>query len=163
MAILEVILPAALVCWLLVRPLSAHDIQGLRKIVCWFFLYSCVRYVVEPHVSILYTIHKSSPLLPTFRNFVTIGLYGVFPIVCGIAWWTIWRRKSSARSWGIAASLMNISVIVPPIIFVPHYAPWRHLGALVIGVVGLIGFLPQQHSEAPTQAIPDGNTRLKLS
>ena len=109
MTLFSVLLAGALVCW--------HR-QSIRTIICWGFLYSCVRYVIDPRVSIFYAIHKSSPILPTLRNVFAIALYGVFPIVCGLAWWTIWKRKSSARPWGVAASLMNISVFIPPMIVV---------------------------------------------
>jgi hypothetical protein len=62
-------------------------------------------------------------------------------IVCGTAWWKIWKRKASARAGGIAASMMNVAVYVRANVVYPGHHWVLHLGALFIGLIGLIVLL----------------------
>jgi len=67
--------------------------------------------------------------------------------VFGVAWWTVWKGKPSARGWGIAASLFYILVSLLPIIFFSR-SVWAGVGVvltnfglvLAIGVAGLVAF-----------------------
>jgi len=143
------------------------DIQRVRKVMCWVFAFMSLRYALDPRVSMLYAVHRHYAFLP-LRNLATITLYAVVPIVSGIAWWTVWKRKPSARLWGIAASVTYILIFLRPIIFFPASAWWRNWSALALGIMGLAAFLPRHErhdSETPTppEAVADGSTWLKLS
>src|SRR5437879_6287035 len=141
------------------------DIQGVRKVMCWFFAYTSLRYVLDPRVSMLYAIHRHYAFLP-FRNLVTITLYVMVPIINGIAWWTVWKRRPSARLWGIAASVTYILIFLRPIIFFPGSAWLRNWSTLALGIMGLVIFLlrhERHDSETTPEAFAEGSTWLKLS
>jgi hypothetical protein len=61
------------------------------------------------------------------------------------------KGEPLARGWGIAASLMYILIFLRPIIFFSRSVWWHHVGALVIGVIGLVMFLRrcEQHDPHP--------------
>src|SRR5437588_10598084 len=111
-----------------------------------------LRYVLDPRVSMLYAVHRHYAFMP-LRNFDTIALYAVVPIISGVAWWTVWKRKPSARPWGMAASVTYILIFLRPIIFFPASASWRNWSLLALGIMGFAAFLPRHErsdSEAPT-------------
>jgi hypothetical protein len=69
-------------------------------------------------------------------------------VVFAIAWWTVWRRKRSARGWAIAASLFFILHSCLILYFARNFlhqaALWNViLTVLAIGVAGLIVFSPR--------------------
>lgn len=62
-------------------------------------------------------------------------------VVEGVAWWMLWRRKGWATGFGIAASLMYVLTFARPFILAfPH--AWEHIGALLVGIIGLMTFVP---------------------
>jgi hypothetical protein len=73
--------------------------------------------------------------------------------VFGIAWWTVFREKRSARAWGIAASLVFILWTLLPLVMSPHYF-WK--GDLLLfgtGIAGLTAFAwPGQASDIVSKA-----------
>lgn len=65
----------------------------------------------------------------------------------GVAWWTVFREKRSARVWGIAASMVFILWTVLPLILPPHSFWNGELLLLGTGLAGLIVFAwPGQRS-----------------
>jgi hypothetical protein len=64
------------------------------------------------------------------------------------------KGEPSARSWGIAASLMYILIFLRPIIFRWGTGRLRHVGALVIGIVGLVNFLRPYDQHDPNPHTP---------
>jgi hypothetical protein len=78
-----------------------------------------------------------------FSHPLALLLDAVLPVsaaVYGTAGWTIWKEKSSARGWGIAASILQI---IPPLWFmiVRSRSFWScHGEVLAIGIFGLIVF-----------------------
>jgi hypothetical protein len=116
-----------------------HQNVQLKRFTGWMFASSSAGYVSVALRSMSNTIHQRSafPLLagPVFLLFVAY--------VCGIAWWTIWRGKASAKGFGIAASLMHILIFVRQ--FIPPSRPtWDyHASTLVVGILGLLVFLRQ--------------------
>lgn len=78
----------------------------------------------------------------------------ILTVLYGMAWWTIWRAKSSARRWAIAASLATLLEGILPVLFtyvsLPGYGAShnaRHLihGGLevALGIAGLVAFGPR--------------------
>jgi len=93
-------------------------------------------------------------------------------VVFAMAWWTVWRRKRSARGWAIVASLFFVlhSVLV---LYLARNVPQQAalwdvvLFVLAIGVAGIIVFSPRSlaarlDEKAPAQPpIPgDGTNAL---
>lgn len=119
--------------------------QDIRKILCWVFACTSLIYVVLCLRS-MYTISQNYAFLTLSNLLIFVLFEAVVAAVTGMAWWTILKAEPSARGWGIAASLMYLLVFVRPIIF-----PWgagrlHHVGALVIGVIGLVEFLWRKES-----------------
>lgn len=84
-----------------------------------------------------------------------------------MAWWTSFKRKSSARIWGIIASLINIQTALFPLLFPPHSIFNAFLMILGVGIAGLVAFArPYDSSAEPvkTDEIPalpgDGTSNL---
>lgn len=113
----------------------------VKQIHCWFFAYMAVRYVVDPRLSMIYAVHLHYASLP-LRNLVTIILYTMVPIVSSIAWWTVWKRKRWARLWGITASVTYLLLFLHPIVFYPGSAWWHSWNILLLGIWGLVVFVP---------------------
>jgi len=69
-----------------------------------------------------------------------IVIFPVLAIIFGLAWWTIWKEKLSARGWGIAASLIYVLISLWPIIYRSD-SDWGAPGLeFAIGLGGLIAF-----------------------
>ena len=128
----------------------------LRKYLSWVFAFIslvCLQVAVS---TILFTIHRRhSPFL--LLRFLVPVLSTIQAAIFGMAWWTVWKKRRSARAWGIVASLINLLLSVALIYFS------RSEGVLVmlaIGIVGLIAFWRrdvQPTSTAKTQ----GNLRIR--
>jgi Zn-dependent protease with chaperone function len=121
--------------------------KQVTKVYCWIFALTAVLYTVSFLRSVYAIGHNSASLTPS--NLLVFVLFeAVVAAVTGMAWWAILKGEVWARACGIAASLMYILIFLRPIIL--H---WRthHLGALVIGVLGLVHFLGryEQHDPNP--------------
>jgi hypothetical protein len=123
----------------------------IRKVLCWIFACTSVMYIVLCLRSIR-TISQNYASL-TLSNLLVFALFeAVVAAITGTAWWTILKGEPSARGWGIAASLMHILIFLRPIIL--GIVWWHHAGALVIGIVGLVNFLPRHEQRNPNLHTP---------
>lgn len=57
------------------------------------------------------------------------------------AWWTIWKKRRTARFWGICASLICILLFLRRFIIPRQSDGLSHIGAFIVGFVGLVTFL----------------------
>lgn len=121
--------------------------QDIRKVLCWLFAVNCLLHLLIPLRSILYVIHRHYALL-ALRNLLFDASFSVVAaVICGWAWWAIWKGKPSARAWGISASVMYLLIFLLQFA-VPERPFWdHHVGALTVGIVGLVAFL--RHYEQP--------------
>jgi|SRR5271157_954867 len=113
----------------------------IRKFMCWIFLATSLQYLTSSLRNIPYTLrpYYAVPLLQRLLMAPVITI--VMAVVSGIAWWTIWKRKSSAKVWAIATSFIYVLMFVRQFI-IPVRPVWgRQVGALLIGMVGLVAFL----------------------
>jgi hypothetical protein len=125
--------------------------QNIRKVLCWIFAATSLVYLLTPLWIILYTIRRHYAF-PTLHDLLVAAPFSaVVAIILGVAWWTILKGRPSARRWGIAASLIEILISLRPIIFSSRSVWWHHVGALFIGIVGLVTFLrhDKQHDPDP--------------
>jgi len=76
-----------------------------------------------------------------FRSLLAASFFPVLAIVYGMAWWTVWRGKPSAKGWGIAASFAYVLISFWGIIFSSRSAPGSVWSLLPLGVAGLAIFL----------------------
>jgi hypothetical protein len=109
--------------------------------MAWVFAATCLLHVLVSIRTFRYAVHPhiaagSATALRT-SAFFSIGV----ALVCGVASWKISRRRLSARVWGIAASLMNVLVFVRSNTLNARLDWTNHVGALLVGVIGLVAFL----------------------
>jgi len=144
----------------------------VRKYLCWVFAFTSLVSLQLALSSILRTIHRQSTFLP-LRDLPVATVFTIVAAVFGVAWWTVWKGKPSARGWGIAASLINILVSLLPAIIVlyvqvvySHFSSgsiWREfdvvLPVLAVGVTGLVAFWPRYEKSDPTATIQE-NLRI---
>jgi hypothetical protein len=112
-----------------------------RNVLCWLFLFNCLRYMIASAESVPNAIHREHalPLLHILFLFPSFSI--AVTAVCGMAWWTLWRGERSARGCAIAASLMCILIFLRQFV-VPAGLIWdRYVGSLLVGIVGLLVFL----------------------
>ena len=88
--------------------------------------------------------------------------------VFGIAWWTTFREKRSARAWGIAASVGYLTMALFPLVFPPHSFFNPLSPVLALGIVGVLAFSwPAVTSDAmpraPVSAISGDGTSSFLN
>jgi len=91
--------------------------------------------------NILYTIPRYHTL-PLLRNVLIGPTFSIhMAAISGVAAWAIWKGKSWARRWAIAASLMYILIFLRQFI-IPVRPAWdHHVGALFVGLLGLVSFV----------------------
>ncbi len=119
--------------------------QDIKKVLGWVFACMSLLHVwISLRSMYLISRHYASF---TLRNlFFAVLFHVVVATICGVAWWTIWKGKPSARVWGIAASLVMILVFFQPLIYPLGRPWWSYLSALAIGIMGLIEFLRHKES-----------------
>ena len=123
------------------------NIRDLRKVLCWCFASTSVMLLLFPlrRISLQTYRHSRLPALPVL-------LYAMLllgeSIIFGIAWWTVWKERPSARGWGITASLAYFVFFSCYWAIIPSRSIWdHHWGALVLGTCGMVAFLrsDEQH------------------
>jgi hypothetical protein len=121
--------------------------QDTRRVMCWIFAATCLLHLMVSLRGVRYAMQQwHSP--PVLRSaLIAIFFSAVVSIISGAAYWSVWRNKPSGRGWAIAASIMSILVYIRSSILSSRPVWDRHVGALFIGVVGLVIFLyPDAHS-----------------
>ena len=133
--------------------------KTLRKIMAWIFLLACLQYMVALVESFLSPTSQVRLSLSLQSMLSAPVFFVVLALVCGMAWWSIWKRKSTGRAWGVAASLAEVLMFCRQ--FVVYVPPgWgRYAGALVVGIVGLVAFF---HPE-PMERTPNFSTPRQVS
>jgi len=112
-----------------------------RRFMCWIFLATSLQYLTISLRSIPYSLHQYSAV-PLLRILLTAPIISVvMATLSGVAWWTIWKGKASAKGWAIATSLVYILIFLRHFI-IPIGPVWgRQAGALILGIIGLVAFL----------------------
>ncbi len=132
--------------------------RTLRKYLSWSFAFTSLVCLHVAFLSALRTIHPSIPH-PIHQRYALLlllvpAVFTLFAVVFGMAWWAVFKGKTSARGWGIAASLINIAVSIWPIFLLPRSLWGSFSVILVIGLAGLVAFsrrLEPSDSIATTQ------------
>jgi len=121
--------------------------KTLRKFLCWVFAATSVASLQVAFQFIPRTIQRPHALLHP-SNWVGPALLAASAVFFGLAWWSVWRGKPSARRWGIAASLVYIVLSLWPVVLFWRSAwesfwfLWANFGLVLgIGVAGLVAFV----------------------
>src|SRR6185437_14921546 len=113
--------------------------QDIRKVLCWSFAFTCILHIFVSVRDILYVVHQHYTF-SFLRNLAFAASFSVIvATISGVAWWTVWKARSSARGWAITASIASVLIFLRATIFHSEIA-WGHLGALVIGIIGMVAF-----------------------
>ena len=130
----------------------------LRKYLSWLFAFTslvCLQISFSLTPSMLRQHPRAAHLSLPYQLLLP-ALPWIFPIlalVFAMAWWTSFKEKSSARIWGIIASLINIQTALFPVLIPPHSVFNAFLLILGVGVVGLVAFArPYDSFAKPVEA-----------
>lgn len=120
----------------------------IRRIYSWLFLVWSMLSLWLGFEVIKHMIQRHHPFLPP-QNLLLAPFYPLLACTLAVAWWTIWKRKRSGKTWGMVASITYI-------LFSHFREPWHHphtAVTTVIGVVGLAAFMWQDDNRALETAI----------
>jgi hypothetical protein len=83
----------------------------------------------------------------------------IFPIetvIFAVAWWSVWKRKHSAKFWGITASLTWI------LTWLIGYLQFSlvHRAMLAVGIAGMIAFLWHDEKDRAVENDDDADSLL---
>ena len=132
-----------------------HDlsIRDLRKYLCWCFAFQSLVILLFPFRRVVYAMHRHHALL-ALPSLLNAAFFSVTAAILGVAWWTVWKGRPSARGWGIAASLTYFLIFFHPDIF-PSRSIWRHVGALLVGTIGMVAFLRRDEQYDPSKNLSE--------
>ncbi len=123
------------------RPREWRWPTDFRKFMGWIFAATCLGNSIASVRTLPNAIHQHYALPLLQRLLYAPAFPAAVAVISGVAWWTVWKGKRSARGWGIAASLMWTLIFLRQFI-IPLRPVWdKHVGALFIGSVGLVAFL----------------------
>jgi hypothetical protein len=124
---------------------------GAARTLWWGFAATSLVCLLITLLSFLRLIHPHDASL-SVHSLLIPGVLSVLTMIYGVAWWTFWKRKSSATAWAIAASLTNILLPLLTIWSSVHFS--RSVRGcsgfmLAIGVSGFITFLRRDEHQDP--------------
>ena len=113
--------------------------RELRKVLSWLFGICFLVFLPATLGSIVRMFHRPFAI-PTLRNLLFSALFLVMDSIFGMACISTLRGKSSAKGWGVSASLIYILLFLYSAIH--HSRPiWSSFGLLLAaGVAGLVAF-----------------------
>jgi hypothetical protein len=123
--------------------------QTARKLLGWGFGIVSVILSIGSVVDLRWTlIRRHGTLSP--RSIMAFCFSVSFALIFGMAWWTTWKTKPSARNWGIASSL---AILLIPV-FVMHFTHQpmtdSNWSEIAVGALSLIAYAwPDRERESP--------------
>ena len=102
----------------------------------WIFTLSILLVLVNIARAVLH------PRSRTLLQNLLVGpmFHSAVAAVSGLALWAIWKDKSSARGWAVAASSIHILDFLRQFI-IPMRPAWDHcLISLIVGIIGVVAF-----------------------
>jgi hypothetical protein len=107
-----------------------------RSFMGWIFTLSILSALVNIARAVLH------PRSRTLLQNLLVGpmFHSAVAAVSGLALWAIWKDKSSARGWAVAASSIHILDFLRQFV-IPVRPVWDHyLISLVVGIIGVVAF-----------------------
>ncbi len=118
----------------------------LRGVLCWAFALGALVFLrtsVSTLSNILHPSHAARGAWWRIAGTAVGLLLPVLAVVFGMAWWTVWRQKASARGWAIAASLANVLFGCLELYLMRRITSPADVLLLAMGVIGLVVFSPR--------------------
>ncbi len=130
----------------------------LRNLLSWIFALSSLACLGIVLLSTLGMAHQGH-LSVHSRTALVLAVFSMLTVIYGAAWWTFWRRKLSARGWGIAASLTYIFLPLS-IMYFEDSSLWVDFQLmLAVGIAGLLAFAGRYEQDDSTR-ISHHNARI---
>ena len=123
----------------------------LRAFLSWMFAFSalCCLGIVARYTRLAFHPEDFLGAPSVIGRFIVPVVFSGLTLTFTLAWWTSFRRKPSARSWCVAASIVNILVALFPVVLSLRFDyDWSGLPVgltpiallLGLGIAGLIVF-----------------------
>jgi hypothetical protein len=117
------------------------NLRILRNFLSWNFAFLSLVCVVLGYWIIRRSLdHRGIADYPHPWALILFAVFPAMAAVFGIAWWKVWRERSSARPWGIAASLTLMIYPLRHIFFATQPFANFTIITLAVGIVGLVVF-----------------------
>jgi hypothetical protein len=133
--------------------------QAMRKVFGWFFALCFVAVSLSASLRLLHDVIQRDGTLH-LRALIPSGVLVLLGILFAMAWWSTWRDKPTARTWGIIASLVNLSILFSVAHFTHrplHSSGWE---LLVVNVFALVTYIwpdPEPNPYAVAQTIDESD------
>lgn len=127
----------------------------LRRYLSWVFAFTSLVCLQVSVSSILAIFHRQHSVA-LFRYLLVPITFTMMASIHGMAWWTVWKGKSSGRAWGLAASAINLLLSVG-VIYLSR-SPRGLWLVLALGITGLIAFW--RRYEQPAAATTQRQVRI---
>jgi hypothetical protein len=141
------------------RLVADEPSKDLRDAMAWLFLFQFLARLKDSVWAVLSAIHPEYAPLASPGWLTEASLFAFFAAIDGAACWAIWRKKPSARAWGINASGVFIVMFFWRFVFPtrlgwhiwqfapPTRADWPvQVFYLLAGIVGLVAFIRRDDS-----------------
>lgn len=114
--------------------------RKLRIFLGWIFAFTMPVCIVAATRTILHISHRHH--IVSFAHILAFALlFVLLASIFGMAWWTVWKGKITARLWGVGASLIYILLSLWEIIYLSR-SVWSDFGGmLTVGITGIVVFL----------------------
>jgi len=121
------------------------DIDDIRMVAAWVFAVVCVPYAWVAVRDCIHIIHWHNTPFILHRLLISVLYLATVAVTGGMAWWTVWKGRPSARLWAIAASIMQLVIFVRTLMD-PTRSFWSYQwGALIVGTIALGIFIPRRN------------------
>src|ERR1035438_3112396 len=121
------------------------NMRVLRIFMGWTFaIASVICFVIT--VLFIRQSFRGDFALSALSRLICSALFLALTMTFGVAWWTIWTDKPSARRWGVAASSIHVLLTLWMIVFRSYLILSSQGFGLALGVVGLIAFRSEEHT-----------------
>jgi hypothetical protein len=114
-----------------------------RAMAGWLFALSCVVCAWFAFRLVPLALHSRYASHPVVRA-ESLTIFPIEATIFGVAWWSVWKRKPSAKFWGIAGSLTWILTWLIAYLQFSRF----HWVFLACGIAGMVAFLWRAEKDA---------------
>lgn len=117
------------------------NLKALKWALSWNFAFLCLLCIALACRTVVRTLHLQINMASSHPW--VLMLDAVFPAmatVFGVAWWKVWKERTSARAWGIVANILITALPLWHIIRFPRSTYSYDVLVLAVGIAGLLAF-----------------------
>jgi hypothetical protein len=132
----------------ILQVLQGKNVQELRKLVGWQFAGAAVTTLLVTAWLIPEILGGAGRLSP---KVCIITVFVAMATIDGIAWWSVWKERPSARGWAVAASLASLLGSLWLISHSWRLARWCTWFTAALSIAWLVLFLWPNGSQQGTE------------